>query len=78
MLCSDANGRVAYRKYVKNADAPLCKVEQEARAAKRGLWPLPTTEWIAPREFRHRKTSPELADISHETAVHGVASIGAH
>jgi endonuclease YncB( thermonuclease family) len=45
-------------RYARNAD--LYDVEQQARAAKRGLWALPADERIEPWEWRrrHREAAP--------------------
>jgi len=34
----------AYRKYLKRTEADYCRLEADARTAKRGLWLLPNTE----------------------------------
>ena len=41
-----------YRKYAK--DQNLYKLEDEARADKRGLWGLPEAQRVAPWEWRRR------------------------
>ena len=42
-----------YRQY--SQDAPLITLEEQARAARRGLWALPADQQIPPWEFRHAK-----------------------
>jgi endonuclease YncB( thermonuclease family) len=40
----------AYRRYAR--DARFCDLEAEARAAKRGLWAQPVSDWVYPPEWR--------------------------
>jgi len=40
-----------YRQYAK--DQSLYRLEEQAKAAKRGLWGLPETERCAPWDWRH-------------------------
>lgn len=58
-----------YRQYAK--DASLYRLEDEAKAAKRGLWSLPEAERMPPWEWRHggaggtaARTAPAAAPAS--------------
>ncbi len=68
----------AYRKYLKPTETDYCRLEADARIAKRGLWSLPNTERIAPWEYRKRKTRTTFTDYSSETATHCIAELGKH
>jgi micrococcal nuclease len=65
----------AYRHFLK--DTNYCRWEQDARAAKRGLWAQASREWILPYQFRRMRrqelTQPE--DFSRETAQTCIASV---
>jgi micrococcal nuclease len=57
----------AYRRY---ADDPVyCRLEDEARRARRGLWKRPPSQWVAPWDWRHRQRDPSFRtpDRAHET-----------
>ena len=57
----------AYRRYV---DEPVyCRLEDEARRARRGLWKRPPSQWVAPWDWRHRQRDPSFRtpDRTHET-----------
>jgi endonuclease YncB( thermonuclease family) len=66
----------AYRRYMRKADSELCIAEAAARTAKRGLWALPADQWVAPWEWRRRKSLPEVTDYSQETVARCIAAIG--
>jgi endonuclease YncB( thermonuclease family) len=66
----------AFRKYMRKVDAYLCKLEHEARTAKRGLWSLPKDEIVAPWEWRRRKSLEMFTDYSSETVANCVLAIG--
>lgn len=68
----------AYRKYLKRETANLCDLEDAARQARRGIWSLPASDWIAPWDWRHLKTRADPTDYSHETAALCRAAIGRH
>jgi endonuclease YncB( thermonuclease family) len=57
----------AYRRYL--SDDEYCVWEDEARAARRGLWSLPATDWRAPWEWRARERgqASTFTDYSRET-----------
>lgn len=65
----------AYRRYISEAE--LCELEDHARRAQRGVWALPTTQWIAPWDWRARKrdATHEAADYSGETLERCVAAL---
>jgi micrococcal nuclease len=65
----------AYRHYMRRADATLCKLEADARSAKRGLWSARSDEIEAPWEWRNKKLK-YVTDFSTETERDCVASIG--
>ena len=64
-----------YRRYA--SEASYCSDEYEAREARRGLWSLPTEQWIAPWEWRHRERSRKpFTDYSAQTVAECVKSLG--
>ena len=65
----------AYRHYMRKADAALCKLEADARSAKRGLWSARSDEIEAPWEWRNKKLK-WVTDFSTETESDCVAEIG--
>lgn len=64
----------AYRRYL--SDDEYCVWEGEARAARRGLWSLPATDWRAPWEWRARQRGQarEFTDYSRESAADCIAT----
>jgi endonuclease YncB( thermonuclease family) len=64
----------AYRRYL--SDDEYCVWEDEARAARRGLWSLPATDWRAPWEWRARQRGQARAftDYSRESAADCIAT----
>lgn len=68
----------AYRHYLE--DRSYCTWEDEARAARRGLWSAPPDTWRAPWQWRAAGRGEAVAytDYSHETAAHCIAEIPAH
>ena len=64
----------AFRPQMTKADAQLCDLEGEARAARRGLWSLPLDQTEAPWEWR-RTTLKPIADYSKETTADCIADI---
>ena len=58
------------------ASARYCRLEHEARRAKRGLWKLQADERIAPWEWRHRGSSSVIHDFTRETAEACIAAMG--
>ena len=54
-------GAWAYRKYLR--DQSLLALENEARAAKRGLWTMPLAQTIAPWEYRAAKRNALPAQL---------------
>lgn len=65
----------AFRRYMRKADAALCKLEADARSAKRGLWSARSDEIEAPWEWRNKKLKL-VTDFSTETESDCVAAIG--
>ena len=65
----------AFRPQMTKADAQLCDLEGQARAARRGLWSLPLDQTEAPWEWR-RTTLKSITEYSKETAADCVADIG--
>jgi micrococcal nuclease len=65
----------AFRPEMTKADAPLCDLEGEARAAHRGLWSLPRDQTEAPWEWR-RAALKSTTDYTKETTADCVAAIG--
>ena len=65
----------AYRHYMRKADAALCKLEADARSAKRGLWSARSDEIEAPWEWRNKKLK-WVTDFGTETESDCVAAIG--
>jgi endonuclease YncB( thermonuclease family) len=57
----------AYRRYLSGDE--YCVWEDAARAARRGLWSLPATDWRAPWEWRARERgqATTFTDYSRET-----------
>jgi len=66
----------AYRAYMTRDDADLCRLEDDARKNRRGLWALPAEERIAPWEWRRRKKLNAFTDYTIETASNCIAAIG--
>ena len=66
----------AYRRYMRKSDSDLCINEAAARTPNRGLRALPKNRWIAPREWRRKKSLESFIDYSKETAARSIASIG--
>jgi endonuclease YncB( thermonuclease family) len=66
----------AYREYLR--DPAFCRLEAEARTARRGLWAQPPADWIYPSEWRRVQRAKRSAytDLSGETAEHCSADIG--
>lgn len=65
----------AYRRYMRKADAGLCKFEEDARRAKRGLW-APSKQGItAPWEWRRKKLN-KVTDFRNTTAQDCIDMIG--
>lgn len=64
----------AYRRYLSGDE--YCAWEDEARAARRGLWSLPATDWRAPWEWRARQRgqATTFTDYSRETAADCMAT----
>lgn len=64
----------AYRRYL--GDDEYCVWEDAARAARRGLWSLPSTDWRAPWEWRARQRGQAAAftDYSGESAADCIAT----
>ena len=50
-----------YRQYLE--EESLLQVEQAARAAKRGLWRLPSTEQVPPGEWRRGKRASTAESV---------------
>lgn len=48
----------AYRRYTD--DPVYCRLEDDARRARRGLWKRPPSQWIAPWDWRHRQRDPSF------------------
>jgi len=63
-----------YRQYSNSRD--LLRLEDEARAAKRGLWSLPESERIPPWEWRHGTKSGRSTDASAPAVAHAAPSSG--
>jgi endonuclease YncB( thermonuclease family) len=53
----------AYRRYLRQA-ALLCRLEEQARDAGRGLWSQPAATWIPPTLWRRKETRVVPAVIS--------------
>jgi micrococcal nuclease len=53
----------AYRRYT--ADARYCRWEDAARAAHRGLWSSPRSDWVAPWDWRRRAREPGYRPVDH-------------
>jgi micrococcal nuclease len=66
----------AYREYLKDKD--YCRWEDDARKQKRGIWALPTRNWIYPSDWRRlrRGRIDTVRDFSRETARDCIAAIG--
>jgi endonuclease YncB( thermonuclease family) len=71
----------AYRRYlaeVAGADA-FCRLEDDARKARRGLWAQPPSTWVPPWAFRQLQRSGtgdlRARDYSRETAADCLAAI---
>lgn len=64
-----------YRRY---ADLPAyCAYEKAARDLRRGLWQATVQEWVAPWEWRKRKTlAGRYTDYSAESVAECVATLG--
>jgi endonuclease YncB( thermonuclease family) len=64
----------AYRRYLGGDE--YCAWEDAARAARRGLWSLPATDWRAPWEWRARQRgqAATFTDYSRETAADCIAT----
>jgi len=69
-----------YRRYLKRngLGADLCRWEDTARAARRGLWAGAKSSWIYPSDWRRwrRKQTDTVQDFSKETAAGCIAAIG--
>lgn len=65
----------AYRRYMRKADADLCKFEEDARRAKRGLWAASTQDITAPWEWRKKKLE-KVTDFLNTTAQDCIDMIG--
>ena len=64
-----------YRRYAD--DPAYCAYEKAARDLGRGLWRLPTDQWVAPWEWRRRKSlGGRFTDYSQETVAACVAALG--
>ena len=65
-----------FRRYARNKD--YCVWEHAAREQRRGLWALPTKDWIYPSDWRRlrRHQLDTVEDFSHETVAHCVAALG--
>lgn len=65
-----------YRRYARNPD--YCRWEETARREKRGLWSLPTRDWIYPSEWRRlrRREITTVTDYSQETAAGCIGALG--
>jgi endonuclease YncB( thermonuclease family) len=65
----------AYRRYL--TDSHYCAWEDEARAAHRGLWSLPSNTWRAPWQWRAagRGEAVTYHDYSHETVARCIAEV---
>jgi micrococcal nuclease len=65
----------AYRRYT--SDARYCRWEDAARAAHRGLWSRPPSDWVAPWDWRRRAREPGYRpeDHSRETLDDCVAAL---
>lgn len=62
----------AYRRYLD--DVRYCIYEHDARRARRGLWQAPAEQWVAPWEWRRRKTlAGRFTDYAAQTAAECVA-----
>ena len=56
-----------YRKYAQ--DQALYRLEEQAKAAKRGLWSLPEAERMPPWEWRHGgKSGSAYPDVGNASA----------
>lgn len=66
-----------YRQYAGAADRDLCRLEDEARGAGRGLWGLAPSRRIAPWEWRRNKRGQprEYTDWTRETAANCRANV---
>jgi len=64
----------AMRRYMRKADAELCRFEAEARLHRRGLWA--SSDAIAPWNYRRRKGPREQTHRPPETAQSCIAAIG--
>ena len=66
----------AYRYFLQDRD--YCRWEDAARHNHRGLWALPSKEWIYPFDWRrlqkHEITQTE--DFTHETVEHCLTAVG--
>ena len=70
----------AYRKYLGALadDADYCRLEDQARDARFGLWSLPVSERLPPWEYRadKRNGGGTFTDYSDETAENCIAAMG--
>lgn len=53
-----------------------CRLEHEARIAKRGIWNLPQEQRIPPWEYRQRKNRTSFTNYANETLASCIAAIG--
>ena len=66
----------AFRPQMTTADAQLCDLEGQARAARRGLWSLALDQVEAPWEWRSTTTFKSGTNYSKETTADCIAAIG--
>lgn len=66
----------AFRPQMTTADAQLCDLEGQARAARRGLWSLALDQVEAPWEWRSTTTFKSSTNYSKETTANCIAAIG--
>jgi micrococcal nuclease len=66
----------AFRPQMTTADAQLCDLEGQARAARRGLWSLALDQVEAPWEWRSTTTFKSTTNYSMQTAADCIAAIG--
>ncbi|MBL8200852.1 MAG: thermonuclease family protein [Chromatiales bacterium] len=70
----------AYRRYLRRqtVDERYCRLEAEARGARRGIWSVPPEEWQPPWEVRARERGDAVAAVSYaaETPERCIAALG--
>jgi micrococcal nuclease len=68
----------AFRRYMRKDTRDLCRLEDTARQAKRGLWADPPSSWIYPSDWRRikRKQISQAEDFSGETLSRCLAAVG--